>query len=209
MLSPIVTISPKSLLAAATFSLLTVLFVSCGNDYVPKPRAYNRIEFPEKAYQRYDNGCPYTFEYPTYGQIVADRKGDEKYCWVNVNYKPFNANLHISYKPIVRPGDFQHLLTDAYTFVEKHNSRAEAITEERVSNGKDAHGLIFRIGGNTASNVQFFLTDSSEHFFRASLYFNAAPNKDSLAPIVDFIGQDIEHLIKTFEWTDVRLKEFR
>lgn len=182
---------------------------SCGNDYVPKPRAYYRIEFPEKGYQAYDEGCPYTFEYPTYGQIEPDMDGDEKYCWINVNYQPFNADLHISYKPIVAPGDFQHLITDAYTFVEKHNLQAEAITERRVSNGKDAHGLMFKIGGNTASNLQFFLTDSTKHFFRASLYFNAVPNKDSLAPVVDFISQDVAHMIKTFEWTDVTLDEFR
>ena len=177
---------------------------------LPKPRAYYRVNFPEKTYQTYSEGCPYEFEHPAYSEVLPDMQGDQKYCWMNLKFKPFNADLHISYKPIVEENDLQYLLNDAYTFVDKHNLKAERITEEPISNSSlDAHGLLFRIGGNTASNLQFFLTDSTNHFFRASLYFNCEPNKDSLAPVVDFVAEDIEYLISTFNWTDVTLDEFR
>ncbi|MGB0430302.1 MAG: gliding motility lipoprotein GldD [Bacteroidia bacterium] len=192
-------------------SVLTLLLLaSCSEDYVPKPRAYYRINFPEKEYQVLENNCPYTFEYPEYAQIVPDMEGDEKFCWLNIAYKPFNANLHISYKPIIEEEDFQHLINDAYTFVEKHNVKAEQITEQRIENQTyDAAGLLFKIGGNTASNLQFFLTDTTNHFLRASLYFDCEPNKDSLAPVVDFIKKDLEHLFNTFQWTGKELEEFR
>ncbi len=190
--------------------LSLVLISACDQDYVPKPRAYYRINFPEKQYQKFESDCPYSFEYPTYAQIEPDMAGDEKFCWINVNYSGFNADLHVSYKPIVEDGDLQHLISDAYTFVEKHNIKAETITEERIENSTyDAAGLMFRIGGNTASNLQFFLTDSTNHFLRASLYFNCEPNKDSLAPVVDFIEQDLEHLFKTFQWTGKDLEVYR
>lgn len=197
------------LLAGALVVLLLGL-TACEQDYVPKPRAFYRIEFPEKGYKQLKNDCPYTFEYPNYAEVVPDMKGDEQFCWLNINYKPFNANLHISYKPIIEEDDIQFLINDAYTFVEKHNIKAERITEERIENQQyDAGGLLFRIGGNTASNLQFFLTDTTRNFLRASLYFNCEPNKDSLAPVVEFIEKDIEHLFKTFEWTGKSIEEFR
>jgi gliding motility-associated lipoprotein GldD len=191
-------------------ALLLFGLTACEPDYVPKPRAYYRIDFPEKSYQQLENDCPYTFEYPEYAEVAPDMKGDEKFCWLNINYKPFNASLHLSYKPIIEEDDIQFLINDAYTFVEKHNIKAEKITEERIENQTyDAGGLLFKIGGNTASNLQFFLTDTTQHFLRASLYFNCEPNKDSLAPVVAFIEKDIEHMLKTFEWTGTTLEEFR
>ncbi|MFY0672209.1 MAG: gliding motility lipoprotein GldD [Bacteroidia bacterium] len=192
--------------------LVLLLFglTACEQDYVPKPRAYYRIDFPEKSYKQLENDCPYTFEYPTYAEITNDMKGDEKFCWLNVDYKPFNATLHVSYKPIIEEDDIQFLINDAYTFVSEHNKMAEKITEERIENQLyDAGGLLFKIGGNTASNLQFFLTDTTQHFLRASLYFNCEPNKDSLAPVVEYIEKDIQHLVNTFEWTGKSLEEFR
>lgn len=183
---------------------------ACEPDYVPKPRAFYRINFPDKEYQDLDSDCPYTFQFPTYAEVAPDMEGDEKYCWLNVEYAPFNASLHLSYKPIMEEGDLQRLITDSYTFVEKHNLKAEQITEERIENSQfNASGLLFRIGGNTASNIQFFLTDSTDHFIRASLYFNCEPNKDSLAPVVDYLAYDIEKMIQSFDWTGNKLEVFR
>ena len=62
------------------------------------------------------------------------------------------------------------------------------------------YGLIFDIKGDAASEYQFHLTDSTSHFLRGSLYFNTAPNQDSIQPVLDFIKQDIAHLLETFEW---------
>ena len=50
------------------------------------------------------------------------------------------------------------------------------------------------------SPVQFFLTDSTQHFFRAALYYNNVPNADSLAPVNEVIRRDIHHLIESFRW---------
>ena len=179
---------------------LALFFTSCGDDYIPKPRAFYRINYPEHQYRPYVENCPFQFEYPTYTDLIPDMKGDQQLCWMNVHYSNFNANLHLSYKPIFTQEDLIFLLKDSYTFVDKHNVKAEQISEQYVGNGKDAHGLLFSIGGNTASSVQFFLTDSTQNFIRGSLYFNCQPNKDSLAPVIDFIKKDVEHLIETFEW---------
>ena len=44
------------------------------------------------------------------------------------------------------------------------------------------------------------ITDSTSGFLSGSLYFNVQPNRDSLAPAIDFFREDIVHLINTFEW---------
>ena len=82
-----------------------------------------------------------------------------------------------------------------------HAIRADAIPEQGFSN-PDAHvyGVYYDLEGNTASPVQFFLTDSTRHFFRAALYYNAIPNADSLAPVNEVLRRDIHHLIESFRW---------
>ena len=63
-------------------------------------------------------------------------------------------------------------------------------------------GIMYEIKGNAASPFQFFATDSTKHFLRGSMYFNVYPNKDSLAPVFDFVQSDIKHLIETIKWKD-------
>jgi hypothetical protein len=46
------------------------------------------------------------------------------------------------------------------------------------------------------------VTDSTKHYLRGSLYFDAEPNPDSLAPVVEFFRNDIIHLIETLKWKD-------
>jgi len=51
-----------------------------------------------------------------------------------------------------------------------------------------------------ATPYQFFLTDSTHHFFRGALYYDATPNQDSLAPVNAFLLEDIQHILNTFRW---------
>ncbi|HPG12982.1 MAG TPA: hypothetical protein PLU37_15725, partial [Chitinophagaceae bacterium] len=74
------------------------------------------------------------------------------------------------------------------------------IEEARLETPNHISGMYFSLGGNTATANQFFLTDSTKHFLRGALYFNAAPNADSLGIVNDFLKQDLEHLINTMKW---------
>ncbi len=182
--------------------LLTgLLLSSCGGDYTPKPRAYFRIEFPEKKYQNYQSECPYRFEYPVYAEILADKRPDAKPCWIDVAYPQFNGRLHLSYQVISSRKQFDQLVEDAHTFAFKHTVKATAIDEARISYPKkNVYGIYYTIEGNTASSVQFFLTDSSKNYLRGALYFNEQPKIDSIRPALDFIKKDIDVMIKSFEW---------
>jgi hypothetical protein len=49
---------------------------------------------------------------------------------------------------------------------------------------------MYELKGESASNIQIFITDSTRHFVTANLYFNTRPKPDSLAPAVDYIKKD-------------------
>ncbi|MBA3705285.1 MAG: gliding motility lipoprotein GldD [Bacteroidetes bacterium] len=197
----------KLLRIASVFCLLYSIFLlsSCGSDdddtIAPKPRSYFRLSFPEKKYVKYDSVCPFTFEIPVYSKVGKDYYSSAEPCWLNLNFPSFNGTLHLSYKSI--NGNIKDYLEDTYTLASKHQIKASGIEEQLISkDSSNVFGLIYDIEGNAASSVQFFLTDSTKHFIRGALYFNAKPNTDSISPVVDFLKQDIYHLIDTFEWKD-------
>ena len=179
--------------------LPSLLLSSCDEPFAPKPRGYFRISLPEKAYTALDlGGCPFTFEVPGYAAAVRDTARAEA-CWYNIEYRPFNGTLYLSYKPVA--DDLQQLTTDCRNMAMKHVTRASGIDEQTYSDPAHlVYGLEYDFKGGSASPLQFWLTDSTHHFIRGSLYFYAVPNPDSIAPVLDFIRADVRHMIETFRW---------
>lgn len=177
-----------------------IALLGCNNDYTPKPRGYFRIDLPEKKYQVLPDGLPYRFEYPVYA-ILEKRNStlpDERF-WINVVYPKFNAKIYISYKTVNH--NIGKYLEDSRSFVYKHTIKADAISETPyVDQQKKVYSILYEIKGDAASNIQFVATDSLTNFVRGALYFNEVPNKDSLAPVIDFLKIDIQHMIETIEW---------
>ncbi len=182
------------------FVLILIILFSCQNGYVPKPRGYYRIDFPAKEYRKFDTTFPFTFEYPVYSKIFRDSSKMAEPYWINIVYYPFNAQLHISYKPI--KNNLAAYLNDSHTLVNKHIPKANAISQrEYVDTVENVYGLVFEISGSDAASAyQFYLTDSIKNFVRGALYFDLVPNNDSLAPVINFLKKDIEHMIMTFRW---------
>ena len=114
-------------------------------------------------------------------------------------YPTYNARIYFSYKQI--NNNFQEIAEDSRNFVYKHAFKADAIIENPYEDSdKNVYGMLYEIKGNTASSVQFLVTDSTQHFLRGALYFNNHPNKDSLAPVISYISEDIRHMIETLRW---------
>jgi gliding motility-associated lipoprotein GldD len=187
------------------FLIGSIFFLfSCSEEdevFTPKPKAFMRIEFPEKKYITYDSTCPFTFDMPNYSVISYDKNANHEPCWFNVNYIPFHAQLHISYKSL--NNNLRNMVEDSRELAIKHQIKASGLEQsEVIIDSNKVYGLIYDISGNTASSMQFYLTDSSKHFLRGSLYFNVAPNIDSLQIVVDFLKKDIHQMIKSFRWKD-------
>jgi gliding motility-associated lipoprotein GldD len=183
-------------------AMVSILLFACnGNSYSPKPRGYFNIEFPEKEYRPFDKNCPFTFDYPVYAEIEADNNKDARSCWYNLSFPRFNGRLHLTYYDVTSKKEYEGLAEDARTFAFKHTVKANAIDQKVINYPeKKVYGIYYAIEGNTASSVQFFLTDSTKHYFRAALYFNEKPQYDSIQPVVSFIKKDIDRMISTFRW---------
>ncbi len=187
----------------SVFFFLCLIQISCSTDYTPKPRGYFKIDLPEKKYQTYSGGCSYTFDYPVYARVLPDTQRGAKPCWLDISYPQFNGRVHLSYQPVQSPEQFNQLIEDARTFAFKHTVKATAIDEGIISYpDKKVYGIYYAIDGNTASAVQFYLTDSTKNYLRGALYFNEQPRLDSIQPVLDFIKEDIDVMIKSFKWTN-------
>ena len=190
------------------FLLLLTGIIACDGDRMsmPKPRAFPRIVFPEKAYQPYENpDCPYQFSYPVYARIVKDSIFfDEKAqneCWFNVELPEFNGTIHCTYYAIEGKDQLESLIFDSFTLVNKHTIKAQYIEETPIRLREGGGGMRFRISGPVASPTQFFLTDSTHHFLRGSLYFHNQIRLDSMSVVYDFVNEDIDRLLESFSWT--------
>lgn len=189
--------------------LLTIscgLLAACNSEYTAgKKKGYFKMEFPEKKYQLFDKpGYPYTFEYPVYANVIKDstffddKAGD---WWINIDVPQFSGRIYVSYKEIGRQNRFDSLVNDAYKMATRqHINISTGITDSLMHTPNGYGGLYYDLGGNTATANQFFLTDSSKHFLRGALYFDATPNADSLGIVNDFLRKDLLHLINTLKW---------
>lgn len=176
----------------------TVILSGCSENYTPKPRGYFRIDLPPHQYQLLDTIFPYTFPYSTHAEIDIINKDSD---WINITYPKYKAVLYFSYKKINKKSELRKLIDDSQAFVYKHTIKASAIDEQLfVDSTRHVYGLLFDIKGNAASNEQFYVTDSTHHFLRASLYFNARPNYDSLAPIISYIRKDMVVMMDSLKW---------
>ncbi len=182
-------------------TLFAVIFAACGRQPKALDYGYFRIDLPEAKYHAFDGNLPYTFELSDYAKVTPI---DEEPYWLNIDYQDWNATVHCSYKSL-KTNNLNKAIEDARTLVYKHTIRADAISEEYFENAAErTFGVLYNIEGNAASSLQFFMTDSVNHFVRGSLYFNNVPNADSIAPVNAFIAEDVRHLMETLRWKSTK-----
>ncbi|GGG46652.1 gliding motility lipoprotein GldD [Hymenobacter glacieicola] len=171
-------------------------------DFTPKPKGYNRIDLPPHAYQQLGPGHPYRFEYSRYAKILRDSSYLAQPHWINVYYPSLQANVQVTYASLTgKPQLYSKLLEDARKLTSKHEIKATAIDENVL---KTPHGMrvsVFELQGEVPSQFQFYTTDSTKHFFRGALYFRTATANDSLAPVIEYVKQDIVRMLNTLQFT--------
>lgn len=185
---------------AILFALGVMILQACvEKTYVPKPRGYFNIETPSPDYVRFDSACSYTFEVSKYAVMIPQSERKENVCWFNVYYPRFDATIHLTYDPV--KDDLKRYIDDSHDLVYKHVVKSSGIQESMINDTvAKVFGMKYKIEGDAACPYQFYLTDNTNHFFRAALYFNFKPNYDSLYQVVNFIEADMDHMIETFAW---------
>ncbi|PIE51027.1 MAG: gliding motility lipoprotein GldD [Flavobacteriales bacterium] len=179
-----------------SFIFVVLMLFSCGKDTMPKPKGELRLEYPQPKYQVFDDACHYQFEYSTLAKVFPSKKNE---CWFNLIYPQMKGKVFITYYPI--KNNLTEHIKEAEKMVYKHTIKASSI-ETKVFEYPEhkAYGNFYELKGQSASNIQFFVTDSTKHFVTASLYFNSRPKPDSIAPAVRYVKKDLKHLIETFQW---------
>jgi len=190
----------------AFFILFAVSITGCNEVPVPKPKGFFRIDMPEHKYTVFnaiknsENYLPFTFEYPAFGNLNFNEEFEDEKGWFNIEFPAHKASIYLTYRDINR--DFDELMEQTYKMnVKNHVSNADAIIETQfINDGDKVYGILYDLKGNTATAVQFYVTDSTRHFLRGSLYFRATPNADSLEPVIKYFREDIITLIETLKW---------
>lgn len=196
------------ILKRALLLMSIVILISCNSEQttVPKPRMYPKVDYPARNLTKFhEDYCNMTFQYPDYFQV----KKDEYYfdgkpldpCWFDLSSERLNCSLHCSYLEIKDNEHFDELVGDVFQLAAKHNTKANYRKEQIIENKEEkVYGLIFELSGPVASPFQFFVTDSLDHFMRGSIYFNAQVNPDSIAPVYQFVKEDLLTMIESFAW---------
>ena len=182
-----------------SFCLIWFVFLgSCDTAYKPKPRGFNYISFPEKNYQNIDVKGVYLFKKNT----LAKHFIDPELPWVNIKYKKLKAEILITHKEIITESDLYTFIEESYKLIGRHQIKAESILEKKVITSKKKQATIFEIKGAVASPYQFITTDSIKNFLRVALYLDVPIENDSIAPVINYLKDDVNQILNTLTWND-------
>lgn len=178
-----------------TFILLFLcFFTSCGEDTLPKPKSQLSLSYPDASYIATLAQCDYNFERNQLGTLNFKSN-----CNATITYPTLDGSIFLTYRKV--DNNIETLLNDAQKLTYEHVSKADDIIEERyVNEEQNAYGMFYDVKGNAASQSQFYITDSTNHFLTGSIYFNAKPNYDSIYPAAIYLKNDIRHLMETINW---------
>ncbi|MCB9261600.1 MAG: gliding motility lipoprotein GldD [Flavobacteriales bacterium] len=179
---------------------VVVLFGSC-QKYTPKPHGFPKIEFPKKEYSKFDEGCSYTFDIPSYAIAERDTHESALPCWFNIRIPQFGATVYLSYRHLQSLEDLDTLREEAFKLANRNNIKADAIEDQVFADSAhQTFGMTYDLLGPSATPFNFYLTDVKKHYLRGSFYFDYKTNQDSVAPIYSFLKEDLQVLLKTLEW---------
>jgi len=188
------------------------LILSCKEEivYIPKPRLYPKVEYPKRIETIFDTSfCSFSIRYPSYMKFVQDttylHKNAPHPCWFNLEMPSLNGTIHFTYTDLNKSQNkadgLYKIYADAYKMAEEHISKANKLEDFIINNpNKKVYGVLFNIEGHVASPFQIVITDSVNHALRASLYFNSKPNADSMAPVIEFVKEDLMGILNSLEW---------
>lgn len=184
--------------------LLLILCFSCEDDVVPKPKGYLRLEYPEADYIKSNLDVPFTFDINKLASKVSSKQiqSKTKSYALNIEYASLKGTLFLTYKAVNdNKKNLNDFIRDAENLTQKHMIKADEIPVFPFEDSKRrVFGKYYVVKGNVASQSQFHITDSVNHFLTGSLYFYAKPNYDSILPAANYLQKDMKRIMETIEW---------
>jgi gliding motility-associated lipoprotein GldD len=179
-----------------TAFLVLLILQGCNDSAsVPKPDAMLALEYPAASYDSLKVDCPFFFQINQEARVQKPASD----CDLTITYPDMDATIYLNYNKV--DDNLRELLIDGQKLSYSHNQMADAITEQPfVKQPTNVYGMLYQVEGNAASNTQFYVTDSTNHFMTAALYFNREPNYDSIYPAVDYITADMVKIMESMQW---------
>ena len=154
-----------------------------------------RLDYPVSEYKEMQTACPYSFSMNQNASLIK-----KKNCGINISYPNMRATIYLTYQD-VHNNNLDSLIKDAQKLAYDHTIKANSIPEQPFVNpDKQVYGMFYMINGNAASQAEFYVTDSINHFLNGALYFDAKPNFDSIYPAVSYLREDIRKMMETISW---------
>jgi gliding motility-associated lipoprotein GldD len=176
-------------------AFLTFILLGCKEENIPKPKAQLRLDYPKSEYGRFDTK---NFGFNMNELAKVKIQGENS---LTLDYPTLKGSIFITYKKV--ENNLEKLMIDAQKLSYEHASKADGIRpSEFVNLENKVYGTFYEVRGNTASQAQFYVTDSTEHFVTGSLYFKTRPNYDSIYPAAAYLQNDIRAIMETLRWED-------
>lgn len=186
-----------------------LLWLSCSEAPTARPDAFMRIGLPSTDnYAPLKESAPFGLDINAEAEVIVKdvlaEEGNEEVregeYWLDVVYPTVLSTVQFTYKPV--DNNLEALVRDAQQLAYKHTVKASGMREQFFEyRDKKVYGLYYELSGASATTTQFYATDSTEHFLRGVLYHYSPPNADSLAPVTQFMREEILQMISTLNWT--------
>lgn len=191
----------KIILCLLLFGMTTGIY-SCRQKYTPLPDGYFRIDPYPESYKRSELLLPLiSFEIPE-GTIAS--LGDDSLQhgtdvrWLNIRYPRYRATLYCSYHAL--QGNLDRLLAESKELIYRQSIRPDVVRANSYENDEQRiYATLYDLSAESATPLQFIVTDSARYLLRGSLYFDEPGKSDSIAPVIDYLSNDIAHLIESIE----------
>jgi gliding motility-associated lipoprotein GldD len=184
--------------------LIVFGFVSCKDDPIPKPNAFLRLDYPKPVYKTIVTDLPFEFQKNQLADSIVRLRtsNNGKTRGIDLVYPNMKGTIYLTYTE-VNEQNLKAFLVDAQNLTQKHTIKADEIIEQPYLNETNrVFGMFYEVGGNAASQSQFYVTDSIRHFVTGSLYFYAKPNYDSILPAAYYLRNDIKHIMESIRWKE-------
>ena len=181
-----------------SFFFVFLFLFSCGQNYQPKPKGFQRYNLPTPQHETINVSNFYLFE----KNKLAKTELNKELNWLNLSYKQQGAEILITFKQINNPNDLSLYINESYKLINKHKVRASSILETNIKTTTGKYAVLIDIKGEVPSPFQFITTDSSKNFLRAALYFERPIKGDSISPVVDYLKKDMIHILNTLQWNE-------
>ena len=174
--------------------ILLFVIISCDSSILPKQKGYFAPNFTYPSYKVIES-CNHSFKINNSTKIILNNN-----CNYEIDYDELKAKIYMT--NITLENNIDYVISKFDEKVFNNSEFADQILTSEFSNPyKDVFSKVYFFVGEAPSNIQFFITDSTQNFLSASLLFDSKPNYDSLLPYIHYIRNDIKKIIESFDWS--------